>query len=69
MRSWKKINISEVFVVVLIQREHLLQKEDEDRREAAVFQEEPSTTDIHLVRGDIFKCCHCSIRLQHREDS
>lgn len=54
MRSWKKINISEVFVVVLILRDHLLQKEEEDRRETAVFQEEPSRTvfppDIHLVR-------------------
>lgn len=49
--------ISQVFVVVLILRDHLLQKEDEDRRETAVFQEEPSRTvfppDIHLVRGYI----------------
>lgn len=31
MRSWKKINISEVFVVVLILRDHSLQEEEEDR--------------------------------------
>lgn len=53
MRSWKKINICEVFVVVLILRDHLLQEEEGDRRETAVFQEEPSRTvfppDIHLV--------------------
>lgn len=40
--SSKKINISEVLVVVLILGDHLLQKEEEDRRETAVFQEEPS---------------------------
>lgn len=54
IQYWKKINISQVFVVVLILRDHLLQKEDEDRRETAVFQEEPSRTvfspHINLLR-------------------
>lgn len=54
MRSWKKINICEVLVVVLILRDHLLQKEDKDWRETAAFQEEPTRTafppDSRLVR-------------------
>lgn len=40
--------------MVLILRDHLLQEEEEDRRETAVFQEDPSRAmfplDIHLVR-------------------
>lgn len=54
MRSWKKIPISTVFVVVLILRDHLLQTKEEDWRETTVFQEEPSKTvlapDFHLLR-------------------
>lgn len=45
-RSSKKINISEVLVVVLILGDHLLQKEEEDRRETAVFQEETSRASV-----------------------
>lgn len=45
-RSWKKIDIFQVFVVVLILRDHLLEKEDEDQRETAGFQEEPSRTSV-----------------------
>lgn len=51
-KSCKKINIAEVFVVLLIPWEHLLQKTEEDQREAAGFQEEPSRTlHIYSVRG------------------
>jgi len=50
-----KINISKVFVVVLILRDYLLQEEEEDQRETAAFQEEPSRTvlppDIHFSEG------------------
>ena len=56
-RLWKETSVSKVFVVVLILRGHLLQKEDEDLRETAAFQEEPSRTvfppDSRLVRGYI----------------
>lgn len=54
MQILKKINFSEVFIVVLILRDHLLQK---GRRETAAFQEEPSRTvfppDRRFVRGCI----------------